>query len=73
MKKILLLFAVLSLSAMTPVTMVSAADEKKEIVFADVGWDSIELNNAIAGLIAEEVFGYTGQRFQALRQSPMKP
>ena len=39
--------------------MVSAADEKKEIVFADVGWDSIELNNAIAGLIAEEVFGYT--------------
>lgn len=37
MKKILLLFAVLSLSAMTPVTMVSAADEKKEIVFADVG------------------------------------
>ena len=44
---------------MTPVTMVSAADEKKEIVFADVGWDSIELNNAIAGLIAEEVFGYT--------------
>ena len=59
MKKILLLFAVLSLSAMTPVTMVSAADEKKEIVFADVGWDSIELNNAIAGLIAEEVFGYT--------------
>ena len=59
MKKILLLFAVLSLSAMTPVTMVSAADEKREIVFADVGWDSIELNNAIAGLIAEEVFGYT--------------
>ena len=33
MKKILLLFAVLSLSAMTPVTMVSAADEKKEDVY----------------------------------------
>lgn len=30
-----------------------------EIVFADVGWDSIKLNNAIAGYIAQEVFGYT--------------
>ena len=38
----------------------SAADApKQEIVFADVGWDSVQLNNAIAGLIAEEVFGYT--------------
>lgn len=34
-------------------------EEKTEIVFADVGWDSIKLNNAMAGLIAEEVFGYT--------------
>lgn len=33
--------------------------EQKEITFADVGWDSIELNNAIAGLIAQEVFGYS--------------
>ena len=65
MKKILLLFAVLSLSAMTPVTMVSAADEKKEIVFADVGGDSLELNKKSSAT--------PGQRFQALRQSPMKP
>lgn len=30
-----------------------------EIVFADAGWDSIKLHNAIAGTIAEEVFGYS--------------
>lgn len=33
--------------------------EKTSITFADVGWDSIKLNNALAGLVAEEVFGYT--------------
>lgn len=59
MKKLLSLFAALSITVMTCAPPVSAADEKKEIVFADVGWDSIELNNAIAGLIAEEIFGYT--------------
>lgn len=32
--------------------------EKTSIVFADVGWDSILFNNAVAGLVAEEVFGY---------------
>lgn len=35
--------------------------EKKTISFADVGWDSIKLNNALAGLVAETVFGYTWQ------------
>lgn len=59
MKKLLSLFAALSITVMACAPPVSAADEKKEIVFADVGWDSIELNNAIAGLIAEEIFGYT--------------
>jgi glycine betaine/proline transport system permease protein/glycine betaine/proline transport system substrate-binding protein len=34
----------------------------KEIVFADAGWDSIKLNNAIAGLIAETAFAYKGYR-----------
>ena len=37
------------------------AAEKTTITFADVGWDSIKLNNALAGLVAEEVFGYTWQ------------
>ena len=40
-------------------TEAAETKEKQEIVFADVGWDSVKLNNAIAGLIAEEVFGYT--------------
>lgn len=35
--------------------------EKTSLSFADVGWDSIKLNNALAGLIAESVFGYTWQ------------
>ena len=39
----------------------SAPPEKTSITFADVGWDSIKLNNALAGLVAESVFGYTWQ------------
>ena len=35
--------------------------EKTAITFADVGWDSIKLNNALAGLVAETVFNYTWQ------------
>ena len=38
-----------------------APQEKTSITFADVGWDSIKLNNALAGLVAEAVFGYTWQ------------
>lgn len=37
----------------------AASTEKKHLTFAYVGWDSAALNNALAGLIAEEVFGYT--------------
>lgn len=33
--------------------------KKKEIVFADVGWDSVKFHNAVAGLIAESAFGYS--------------
>lgn len=39
----------------------SSTSEKTAISFADVGWDSIKLNNALAGLVAEHVFGYTWQ------------
>jgi len=35
--------------------------EKTSVTFADVGWDSIKLNNALAGLVAEKVFGYSWQ------------
>lgn len=36
----------------------SYAQENKEIVFADAGWDSVKFHNSVAGLIAEKVFGY---------------
>lgn len=45
--------------ASTPDNQPSAPPEKTALVFADVGWDSIQLNNALAGLVAEKVFGYT--------------
>lgn len=37
----------------------SVPQEKTHLTFAYVGWDSAALNNALAGLVAEEVFGYT--------------
>lgn len=39
----------------------AAGKEKTALTFADVGWDSIKLNNALAGFVAEKVFGYTWQ------------
>ena len=56
MKKSILLIPMMLLGMAVTFSPALAADEEKgEIVFADVGWDSIKLNNAIAGLIAEEV------------------
>lgn len=40
-------------------TVANAKSPDKEIVFADAGWDSIKFHNAVAGLIAERVYGYT--------------
>ncbi len=37
----------------------SLKEENKEIIFADAGWDSIQFHNALAGLIAEEAYGYS--------------
>ncbi|HWP50332.1 MAG TPA: glycine betaine ABC transporter substrate-binding protein, partial [Clostridia bacterium] len=57
MKKIvsvvLALFCVL-----TVLSGCSSKPAQKNIAFADVGWDSIRLQNAAAGLIATTVFGY---------------
>lgn len=33
--------------------------QQDTIVFADAGWDSSKFHNAVAGLIAESVYGYT--------------
>lgn len=40
-------------------TTAYATDTNKEIVFADAGWDSIKFHNAVAGFIAEELYGYS--------------
>ncbi len=37
----------------------SGKDSKGKIVFAEAGWESNQFHNAVAGRIAEEVFGYT--------------
>lgn len=47
---ILMITAVVSLTA--------CSSEKKEIVFADAGWDSVKFHNAVAGYIAQTAFGY---------------
>lgn len=39
-----------------------ANQEEKEIVFADPGWDSVQLHNEIAGFIAVHAYGYTSWR-----------
>lgn len=36
-----------------------AQNPDKELVFADAGWDSIKFHNAVAGLIAESLYGYS--------------
>ena len=37
----------------------AAPKEKISLFFADVSWDYLKLHNAVAGLLAEKVFGYT--------------
>jgi glycine betaine/proline transport system substrate-binding protein len=52
----ILLAAILLIAAVgTP----AFAQAKTNIIFAEVGWDSIRFHNAVAGTIAESVFGYT--------------
>ena len=57
----LLIFLLLSitLGGAKSIKTEAAGGSKGEIIFADVGWDSIKLNNAMAGLIAEQVFDYS--------------
>lgn len=47
----------------------SGSDVRKEVSFADAGWDSNKLHNSIAGLIAEELWGYT---WEEIRKEELK-
>lgn len=66
MKKNRLLCALLAAALLTAAAGCSnsgqspgGAQQQTAITFADVGWDSIRFHNAVAGTIAEAVFGYT--------------
>ncbi len=52
----ILLAVVIAIAAMW---VPASAEPKTNIVFAEVGWDSIRFHNAVAGVVAESVFGYT--------------
>ena len=60
-KKFLSTIIIISILALTVVGCSgnSGSGGKGEINFADAGWDSNKLHNAIAGVIAEEVWAYS--------------
>ena len=58
MKKSFSLLIVLSLSLFFSACS-SGGSKNKTVVFADAGWDSIQIHNAIAGYILEKGFGFT--------------
>ena len=57
-KKVLILFAALVL-LVSGLAGCAPQTQAKTITFADVGWDSILFHNAVAGTVAETVFGYS--------------
>lgn len=57
LKKMVGLVLLFSLLALT-MPGCSGGTRSEGIVFADAGWESIKFHNAVAGIIAEEVFGY---------------
>lgn len=61
MKKTLILTLVflLLIGPITSLALDSPDYSDREIVFADAGWDSAKFHNALAGLIAQELFGYS--------------
>ena len=60
MKKFLSVLMVVLILSMTLIGCSSDSEEGRgEIKFADAGWDSVKLHNAIAGHIASELYGYT--------------
>lgn len=50
----------------------AAGKEKTALTFADVGWDSIKLNNALAGFVAEKVLDTHGRKRPAPRRFRMR-
>lgn len=59
MKKILSLLIAVLILATSLIGCGGSSEGSREIKFADAGWDSVRFHNAVAGLIAEEIYGYT--------------
>ena len=54
-------FLVYALMAMAAIILIGGAapvSAKKTIIFADLGWDSVQVHNRIAGIIIEKGLGY---------------
>lgn len=54
----MLLFSILAVALMGCSGDGGGATSKGTITFAEAGWESNQFHNAVAGIIAEEVFGY---------------
>lgn len=59
MKKTVSILLALLLTLSLCAGLAGCGKKTREIVFADVGWDSVRFHNAVAGLVGETVFGYT--------------
>ena len=58
MKKLLMLLSIATLAVLSACGGSESSDELETIVFADAGWDSFRVHNAIAQKIVEEGYGY---------------
>lgn len=59
MKKRLKMALSLITASVLVLGLAGCSGQKKELVFADVGWDSVKFHNAVAGLVAESAYDYT--------------
>ena len=57
MKRIQIISMAIAAAAVFGAALTGCGAGKREIVFADVGWDSVKFHNAVAGLVAETAFG----------------
>jgi glycine betaine/proline transport system substrate-binding protein len=60
MKNLMRMFTItlVSLAAIALIGGLAPASAKKTIIFADFGWDSVQVHNRIAGIIIEKGLGY---------------
>ena len=57
MKKIQMIAMIFAATAALGAALTGCGAGKREIIFADVGWDSVKVHYAVAGLVAVTAFG----------------